>query len=217
MVQEKVVTVEKVVEVPAQAKPTQILRAWTVWWGWRGPGANGERAVPLKELVDMWNERGTNTPVILEPPPPTTEAMKKAGSQGGIWEAKIIAATAAGQQPDFVDPNLHQSHEFGDVGIAVDQAPMVKQDKEYAATLDDFFPYLLETSYWKGQAVEPAPDLGRRPPVHQPGPRAASGIAAAKAGLHLGRFGGVLQDAPDLPWSRAKKPTSGPSVMPTTG
>ncbi len=148
---EKAVVVEKIVEVPAPAKPTQILRAWTVWWGWNGPGANGERALPMKELVDMWNERGTNTPVILEPPPPTTEAMRQAGSQGGIWEAKIIAATAAGQQPDFVDPNLHQSHEFGDVGISVDLAPMVKQDKEYAATLDDFFPYLLETSYWKGK------------------------------------------------------------------
>ena len=106
---ERPIIVEKIVEVPAQAKPTQVLRAWTVWWGWHGPGANGERAVPLKELVDMWNEQGTNTPVILEPTPATTEAMKQAGSQGGIWEAKVIAATAAGQQPDFVDPNLHQS------------------------------------------------------------------------------------------------------------
>ena len=151
---EKPIIVEKIVEVPAQAKPTQILRFWTVWWGWHGPGANGERSKPWKELVDMWNARGTSTPVVLEANPPTTEAqakMRAVGGTSGVWQAKIIAATAAGLQPDFVDPNLNQSQEFGAGGIAVDLAPFIKQDKEYAATLDDFLPYLLETSYWKGQ------------------------------------------------------------------
>ena len=59
---EKPIIVEKIVEVPAQAKPTQILRFWTVWWGWHGPGANGERSKPWKELVDMWNEQRHQRP-----------------------------------------------------------------------------------------------------------------------------------------------------------
>ena len=144
VVQEKVVTVEKpvivekvvekVVEVPAQAMAPQRVVLWTGFWG---GGNMSERGTGWVDLANRWNAQGTNTILSIEP-------------YGGGTGTKIIAAYAAGSQPDLTHTAYWSMNGFGVQGMAVElQDAFIKQDKEYADTMDDFYPHLLESSKWQ--------------------------------------------------------------------
>ncbi|MAE29019.1 MAG: hypothetical protein CMJ87_08605 [Planctomycetes bacterium] len=92
----------------------------------------------------MWNDQGTHITAVIEATPPDTEQVS------GL-RAKIIAAYAANQPPDIHDPAYFDSGLYGQNGMLVDMQEFVKRDKEYADSLDDYFPFLLETSYWEGK------------------------------------------------------------------
>ena len=145
VVQEKVVTVEKVVQVEAKAKPRQKVVLWSAFWrGQRMVGENSERSTGWVSLANQWNAMDTDVTLALEP-------------RGGGTGADIVAAYAAGSQPDLMHTAYWSMNGYGLAGMAVElQEAFIKQDKEYAATMDDFYPHLLESSMWQGKGLEPA-------------------------------------------------------------
>ncbi len=120
----------------AAAKEPVTVTLWGTWFGWRGEGTTGERIIGLKQLFDQWNQSGSHV-------------YAEIGGQG--TPDKIITAYAANQGPDFYDPNYMDSGRFGQNGMLVDMNDFIKSDKEYADSLADYFPFLLETSSWAGQ------------------------------------------------------------------
>ena len=133
----------------AAAKPPQTITFWTIWWNHKGTGTEGPRAKPLQELVDRWNAQNDRISVVIEPTPPDTEGME--GGTTAKYNVKVIAAYTANQQPDFLDPNYFQMGTYGPAGMLVDLNTFIKKDKEYAATLDDFYPHVLASAQWRGQ------------------------------------------------------------------
>ena len=146
VVQEKVVTVEKpvvtekVVTVEAKSKPRQKVVLWSAFWrGQRMVGENSERSTGWVSLANQWNAMDTDVTLALEP-------------RGGGTGTKIVAAYAAGSQPDLMHTAYWSMNGYGLAGMAVElQEAFIKQDKEYAATMDDFYPHLLESSMWQGK------------------------------------------------------------------
>ena len=145
VVVEKVVTVdrpvvEKVVEVAAQAAPLRRVVLWTYFWR---AGANmSERGTGFLDLTNQWNAQGTNITMGLEP----------LSGQGNTNTAKVIASYAAGIPPDLLHSAYWDKGVYGIRDMVVElEGTFIKADKEYADTMDDFYPHLLESSYWQGK------------------------------------------------------------------
>ena len=143
---EKVVTVdrpvvvEKVVEVAAKAAPLRRVVLWTYFW--RAGGNMSERGTGFLDLTNQWNAQGTNITMGLEP----------LSGQGKTNTAKVIASYAAGIPPDLLHSAYWDKGVYGIRDMVVElEGTFIKADKEYAATMDDFYPHLLESSYWQGK------------------------------------------------------------------
>ena len=67
-------------------------------------------------------------------------------------DAKVIANYAAGTHPDLVHTAYWSGANYGTKGMLPELwTTFIKRDKEYAATMDDFFPHLLQSSIWGGK------------------------------------------------------------------
>ena len=166
----------------AAAKQPVTVTLWGTWYGWRGEADTGERIIGMKQLFEQWNQTGSHV-------------YAEIGGKG--TPDKIITAYAANQQPDFYDPAYWDSGLFGQAGMLVDMNDFIRSDKQYADSLADYFPFLLETSSLARQVLEPPLVHQCRPALHQPGALEGVRAATAEAGIHLGRPGGVPQEAPD--------------------
>ena len=182
VVQEKVVTVEKPVivekvvekrveiEVPAQAAPPRRVVIWTLFW--RG-GNMSERGVGWLDLANRWNAQGTNITFNLEP----------VSGQGANTTAKVIANYAAGTHPDLHHHSFRWTLGWGVQGMAVELSDFVKQDKEYSANMDDFYPHLLSSCMWRGNLWSVPNETNADLPYTNLGIVREAGLEPLKAGF----------------------------------
>ena len=154
-----------------------------------------ERGQGWQDLAGKWNSMTSDGPKItltLEPTPTGTNTLIE----------KVTASYSAGVQPDLLHSAYWDGGVYGVQGMAVElDSTFIKRDKAYRDLLADFFPHLLESSKWRGQAVEPAAGDQRRPALHQPGAGASRRAAAAQGGLHVGPAGRALQGLAAQPGS----------------
>ncbi|MDE2992426.1 MAG: extracellular solute-binding protein [Chloroflexota bacterium] len=131
--------VTQVVEKTIVAAPNTKVVMWTGFW--RG-GNMSDRGTGWTDLTNRWNAENLNITFVLQP----------VAGQGKNTDEKIISNYAAGTPPDLV----HTAYWSGGVYGIRDMLPelmetFIRHDKMYADTMDDFFPHLLDSSYWNGQ------------------------------------------------------------------
>ena len=131
--------VTQIVEKTIVAAPTRKVTMWTGFW--RG-GNMSDRGTGWTDLTNRWNAENENITFVLQP----------VAGQGNNTDEKIISNYAAGTPPDLV----HTAYWSGGVYGVRDMLPelmetFIRHDKEYADSMDDFFPHLLESSMWNGQ------------------------------------------------------------------
>lgn len=119
------------------------VSVWTTWWA---GGAMNERGQAWQTAQSQFShlaatERGQVT-IDLQPQP--------AGSASLV--DKVTASFAGGTPPDILHTATGQAALFGTQGMAVDlQETFIRQDRTYSRTLEDFFPYILESTLWQGK------------------------------------------------------------------
>ena len=131
--------VTQIVEKTIVAAPTRKVTMWTGFW--RG-GNMSDRGTGWTDLTNRWNAENENITFVLQP----------VAGQGNNTDEKIISNYAAGTPPDLV----HTAYWSGGVYGVRDMLPelmetFIRHDKEYADSMDDFFPHLLESSMWQGK------------------------------------------------------------------
>ncbi len=142
---EKVVTVdrpvvvEKTVEVPGK---TIVPKKVFIWTNYYKPGrAMNEMAQALQRLSTQWNEEHNDIIFLLQP----------IGGQGYVTE-KIVSSYAAGVHPHLQQGNYWNSTIYGVNGMSPNLHELfVSKDKEFADSIEDYFPHVQETMYWRDQ------------------------------------------------------------------
>jgi len=133
--------VTKVVEKTIVAAPATKVVMWTGFW--RG-GNMSDRGTGWTDLTNRWNAGAgdRNITFVLQP----------VSGQGNNTDAKIISNYAAGTTPDLVHTAYWSGGVYGGKGMLPElKSTFINADKQYAASMDDFFPHLIESSYWKGK------------------------------------------------------------------
>ena len=131
--------VTQIVEKTIVAAPTRKVTMWTGFW--RG-GNMSDRGTGWTDLTNRWNAENENITFVLQP----------VSGQGDNTNAKIISNYAAGTVPDLVHTAYWSGGVFGTRDMLPDlQETFIRHDKEYADSMDDFFPHLLESSMWEGK------------------------------------------------------------------
>ena len=129
--------------------------------------------------------------------------LEPLSGQGNTNTAKVIASYAAGIPPDLLHSAYWDKGVYGIRDMVVElEGTFIKADKEYADTMDDFYPHLLESSYWQGKLWSLPQETNSNLPYTNLAYVRGSGPGHAEAGLHLGRLGGVPEEAPAVPRPR---------------
>ena len=137
VVVQKQVVVEKVVEKAApRLAPKQVV----MWSGYLA--GRGDQAAAFLRMANQWNNENDDIVLRMQP----TVAGKEYST------TRVVTAYNAGVHPHLQHGNYWNATIYGVNGIAVDiQDQFLKTDKEHAESMNDYFPHLRESMYWKGK------------------------------------------------------------------